>query len=219
MSSHIVPFCQQQHQTLYVDDHLIVVMKPNGLLSVPGRLIENSDSLVTRVQESYPEARIVHRLDCETSGIMVLALTAECHKQLSALFANRQVEKGYIAVVAGLPEQLQGSIDLPLICDWPNRPKQKVCHEDGKPSLTHYKVLSQDTNDQTSRIALTPHTGRSHQLRVHMAAIGHSILGDEFYADNETFKKSARMLLHAERLSFIHPVTEAVMAFEHSAEF
>lgn len=219
MSSHIVPFCQQQHRTLYSDEHLIVVSKPNGLLSVPGRMVENSDSLISRVQAQTPEARIVHRLDCETSGIMVLARTAECHKQLSNLFANREVEKQYIAVVQGRLSSTSGSIDLPLICDWPNRPRQKVCHEDGKASLTHYQLLSHDNNADTSRVLLTPHTGRSHQLRVHMAALGHAILGDEFYADSETFAKATRMLLHAQTLAFKHPVTEQALNFTDEANF
>ena len=214
-----MPFCPHQHQTLYVDEHIIVVAKPHGLLSVPGRLKENSDSLVSRVQVEYPQALIVHRLDCETSGLMVLAMNAQCHKQLSAQFANREVEKGYIAVVAGMPKTAKGSIDLPLICDWPNRPRQKVCHEDGKPSLTHYEVLAQDPIDHSSRIALTPHTGRSHQLRVHMAALGHPILGDEFYADEDSFNKVSRMLLHAQTLSFTHPISGEMLNFEHPAEF
>ncbi|NRB37914.1 MAG: bifunctional tRNA pseudouridine(32) synthase/ribosomal large subunit pseudouridine synthase RluA [Pseudomonadales bacterium] len=197
----------------------MIVVKPHGLLSVPGRLAQNSDSLISRVQQEHGDARIVHRLDCETSGLMVLALSAEVHKQLSALFAERQVEKTYTAVVKGLPTQKQGSVDLPLICDWPNRPRQKVCFDDGKQSLTHYRVISNDASNQTSRIALFPHTGRSHQLRVHMAAIGHPILGDEFYADKETYTMAKRMLLHAESLSFIHPVTAEPLTFSDVADF
>ena len=219
MSSHIVPFCPREHRELFNDEHILVVSKPHGLLSVPGRLPENHDSLISRVQQKCPEALIVHRLDCETSGVMVLAKHPESHKLLSQSFANREVEKHYIAEVDGLLETSSGSVDLPLICDWPNRPRQKVCQQTGKASLTNFERLSLDTQANTSRVKLTPHTGRSHQLRLHMAAIGHAIIGDEFYASKAAFAKAERMLLHAEGLSFRHPFSQENLSFFDAADF
>lgn len=169
------------------------------------------------MQEEFPTAKIVHRLDCETSGLLVLALNDESHRQMSKLFADRKIEKRYIAEVYGHPEEDNGEITLPLICDWPNRPRQKVCDEQGKSALTYYQVLSR--GEQTSHVQLTPHTGRSHQLRVHMAELGHPILGDEFYAHKQAFSMADRMRLHAQRLAFEHPITSQALDFEMPADF
>tara|TARA_R110002072_G_scaffold94299_3_gene208455 strand:+ start:16213 stop:16875 length:663 start_codon:yes stop_codon:yes gene_type:complete len=190
---------------IYQDDDLLVLDKPSGLLSVAGRQAIHKDSLQTRVQRVFPTATVVHRLDMSTSGIMLMALNKQSHRHLSRQFQNRQVSKRYIARVFGLPSQKQGSVDLPLICDWPNRPKQKVDLETGKPSLTHWRVISK--SEYWSILELEPVTGRSHQLRVHMQSIGHPILGDKFYAHDEAFSMSPRLDLHATYIKFQHPAT------------
>ncbi len=182
----------------------VVVCKPAGLLSVPGRGEGKEDCLASRVQAEFPDALIVHRLDMATSGLLVLARGAEMHRRLSRLFQERQVHKRYLAVVGGKLAAEQGSIELPLITDWPNRPRQVVDFTVGKASLTRYRCLSHDPLTDSSRVELEPVTGRSHQLRVHMAAIGHPIMGDELYGEAYR-EKAARLLLHASELSFPHP--------------
>lgn len=204
---------------VHVDASLIVVNKPSGLLSVPGRGVGKEDCLVSRVQAVYPEALIVHRLDMETSGLMVLARNPAVHRQLSMAFQNRRVEKRYLAVVAGRLEESSGEIDLPLITDWPNRPLQKVDHQIGKPSLTRYRMLAYDLDSDRSRVALAPETGRSHQLRVHLMSIGHPILGDVLYAPPSMQALSPRLLLHAEALAFEHPANGTRMALLSPAPF
>ena len=196
---------------VYSDAHLLVLDKPSGLLTVPGRDPAHRDSLASRAQEAYPEALIVHRLDMDTSGLVVMALGKEVHRQLSGLFQDRQVEKSYLARVWGEPGDYEGEVDVPLICDWPNRPKQKVCFESGKPSLTRWQKL--DSDGETSLLRLTPVTGRSHQLRVHMQAMGHPILGDPFYAHELALAAAPRLLLHAQELGFEHPVLGKAMNF------
>ncbi|MDX1738823.1 MAG: pseudouridine synthase, partial [Alphaproteobacteria bacterium] len=168
------------HDILYQDDSYIVLNKPAGLLSVPGRLPENKDSLASRVQQTLPEARIVHRLDMDTSGIIALALTAEAHRHLSKQFEQKTTKKTYVALIYGAPEHKAGCVDLPLRCDWPNRPLQMVDHELGKSAQTDYEIISQQEN--ICRVLLHPITGRSHQLRVHMKELGTPIIGDPFYA-------------------------------------
>ena len=204
---------------LHIDDALLVVNKPSGLLSVPGRGVGKDDCLVSRVQAVYPEVLSVHRLDMETSGLMVLARSKEMHRALSILFQNREVEKRYVAVVDGELEKASGEIDLPLITDWPNRPLQKVDHETGKPSLTRYRVLNHDPGSNSTRLELEPHTGRSHQLRVHLMSLGHPILGDLLYASPALQAKSTRLLLHADFLSFMHPLSGERLAFSCPAPF
>lgn len=201
---------------LYVDDHMLVAEKPAGLLSVPGRLPENKDCLITRLQIDYPDALTVHRLDMATSGLMVFARGAEVHRTLSKAFADRQVSKRYVAMVAGVLVG-EGEVDLPLISDWPNRPRQMVDHHIGKPSLTRWQVTGEGQG--ATRVELEPVTGRSHQLRVHMMAIGHPILGDVFYAPPEIEDLSPRLLLHAERLSLPHPVSGETMSFQSPTPF
>ncbi|MCR6660587.1 MAG: pseudouridine synthase [Asticcacaulis sp.] len=195
---------------------MLVAEKPAGLLSVPGRLPENKDCLVTRLQIDYPDALTVHRLDMATSGLIVFARGAEAHRTLSKAFADRRVSKRYIAVVAGRLEG-RGEVDLPLITDWPNRPRQMVDHKIGKPSLTRWRVL--EAGEGTTRVELEPVTGRSHQLRVHMMAIGHPILGDVFYAPQEIEALSPRLRLHAECLSLPHPISGETMDFRSPAPF
>ncbi|MGL1956986.1 MAG: bifunctional tRNA pseudouridine(32) synthase/23S rRNA pseudouridine(746) synthase RluA [Colwellia sp.] len=202
---------------IYQDNDIVVLNKGSGLLSVPGRLPEHKDCLQNRVQRVLPNATIVHRLDMATSGLMIMALNKPTHVAISRQFEQRQTQKSYIARVFGQVKAQQGSVDLPLICDWPNRPKQKVDHEHGKKSLTHYQVLSTDNN--STLVALTPITGRSHQLRVHMLALGHPILGDRLYAHEQALMGSTRLLLHAKTLSLTHPITEKTISFTTPCPF
>ncbi len=203
----------------YQDDYLIILDKPAGLLSVPGRGEDKQDCLISRVQDRYSDALIVHRLDMSTSGLMILARGKEMERYLSILFQQRKVDKKYIAVVNGYVKPDFGEVDLPLITDWPNRPKQKVDFETGKHSQTKYSVLSYDKEKNTTRIELTPLTGRTHQLRIHMQSIKHAILGDELYANKAVIEKSTRLLLHACYLSFKHPVTDEIIEFNSEPEF
>jgi tRNA pseudouridine32 synthase/23S rRNA pseudouridine746 synthase len=196
---------------IFVDDDIIVVNKPSGLLSVPGRELHHRDSVTSRLMRVLPSTVVVHRLDMDTSGIMLFALTKAAQSHISRQFQQRTTSKSYLARVLGRPATDSGSVDLPLICDWPNRPLQKVCYNDGKPSLTHWRVLSGD--EQSSLIELTPITGRSHQLRVHMQQIDHPILGDRFYGKPTAVAMTERLQLHAHRLEIIHPTTSQPINF------
>lgn len=187
---------------IHSDHEILIVDKPSGLLSVPGKGTHLADCLLSRVQAAYPEALLVHRLDRDTSGVMVFGLTPHAQRHLGRQFEKRQVKKIYIARVWGIVAEKSGVVDLPLIVDWPSRPLQKVDFETGKPAVTEWKVLRHD--GQTSRLRLSPQTGRSHQLRVHMREIGHSILGDPFYATGPA-RDFERLMLHAESLRFRHP--------------
>lgn len=204
---------------VHEDEWLLVLNKPAGLLSVPGRGADKQDSLAHRVQSRYPGARVVHRLDMETSGLLLMARDRETQRLLGQAFEHRQVGKRYSAVVAGLVSTASGSIELPLIADWPNRPRQKVDKARGKPALTHYRVLARDTALQRTRISLTPVTGRSHQLRVHLQSIGHPIIGDRLYAIEQAHLQAERLLLHAERLSLRHPRSGEPVAFHCPCPF
>lgn len=206
-------------QIHYSDGDLLVVDKPAELLSVPGRRPEHRDSLLTRLQQQYPEILIVHRLDMSTSGLLILALNAQSHRDLSRQFEQRQVKKNYLAVVDGKLKPQAGQIDLPLICDWPNRPRQRVDHTQGKTAHTAYRTQSYDPASDSSRVELTPTTGRTHQLRVHMLALGHPILGDDLYGDSRTYDKADRLLLHASGLEFRHPSTAERLGFTSEAPF
>lgn len=203
---------------LYQDDDILVVDKQAGLLTVPGKAPEHRDSLQIRVQRVFPTATIVHRLDMATSGILMMALNKPAHVHLSRQFENRQTSKTYYARVFGNVQADSGEIDLPLICDWPNRPKQMVDHERGKPSQTLWEVVQR--NADSTLLKLTPITGRSHQLRVHMLSLGHPILGDRLYAHDEAKALSPRLCLHAQTHEFAHPVTNQRLHFEsvHSFE-
>ena len=202
---------------VYQDDDLLIVNKPSGLLTVPGKDPKHADCLIARINRVFPTAKIVHRLDMATSGIICLAMHKEAHRNLSIQFQDRKTAKRYIARVFGKLEQETGSVDLPLICDWPNRPKQMVDHDNGKPSLTHFKVLEYEGN--ATRVELTPITGRSHQLRVHMLSLGHPILGDKLYAHPEAFAMAPRLQLHAEMLTLAHPASGETLVFEAAPEF
>lgn len=203
---------------LYQDAHIMVVNKPSGLLSVPGRLDEHKDSVMTRIQRDFPQAESVHRLDMATSGVMVVALTKAAERELKRQFREREPAKTYVACIWGHPEKEGGVVDLPLICDWPNRPKQMVCFENGKAAQTEYQVLEYRA-DNSARVSLKPITGRSHQLRVHMLALGHPILGDNFYAHPDARAMAPRLLLHAESLTITHPAFGNAMTFRQPADF
>lgn len=204
---------------LYKDEHLLVLNKPAGLLSVPGRGVDKLDSLITRAQREYRDALIVHRLDMATSGILVLARDADTHRQLSIQFQQRQVSKEYVAVVYGAVTEAVGMVDLPLITDWPNRPMQMVDFLHGKPSQTGYRILDTDHSSKRSRLSLTPITGRTHQLRVHCQSLGHPIVGDRLYAPVDLAEHEERLLLHAERLGFTHPHSREALSFYQAAAF
>lgn len=212
---------------IFQDEDIVVLNKSSGLLSVPGRLPEHQDCLQNRVQRVFPTATVVHRLDMATSGIIIMALNKPAHVNISRQFEQRKTNKSYIARVFGHIKEHQGSVDLPLICDWPNRPKQKVDHENGKQSLTHYQVLSysklnsegKSSENESTLVELTPVTGRSHQLRVHMLALGHPILGDRLYAHEQALTVSPRLQLHAQNLSLAHPVTDELLSFVATCPF
>jgi tRNA pseudouridine32 synthase/23S rRNA pseudouridine746 synthase len=202
-------------QVLHIDDSLVVVNKPPGLLSVPGRGAAGQSHLLGRVVALAPDALVVHRLDMATSGLIVFARGAGMQRRLSMAFAARQVDKGYVAVVEGEVTGQCGTIDRPLAADWPNRPRQIVDPLNGKPALTHWTVLAR--HGDSTRLALAPLTGRSHQLRVHLQSIGHPIRGDELYASLPL--RSDRLLLHARHLAFEHPRTQQRLTFTSEAPF
>jgi tRNA pseudouridine32 synthase / 23S rRNA pseudouridine746 synthase len=216
-------------ELIFEDSALLVFNKPSGLLSVPGKGPEKADCLRTRVQQVYPEALTVHRLDMSTSGILLMARSAELHRAMSIAFQDREVEKRYIAVVDGhIREEgvLLGDdpttwqlIDLPIATDWINRPLQKIDVSEGKPSQTRYRVLGYDAETSSTRVELAPVTGRTHQLRVHLQSLGHPILGDHLYASPEILAKSTRLLLHASELHLSHPVSGKSLAFQCACPF
>ncbi|GGA73084.1 RNA pseudouridine synthase [Nitratireductor aestuarii] len=185
------------------DEDFLVLDKPSGLLSVPGRHPALRDSLATRVQEQFPQAQMINRLDKDTSGLVLMSLNRKAHAKIAAQFEARTTEKSYVAVVWGKVSDGEGLIDLPLAIDPDNKPRHRVDHGHGKPAQTRWHVLEYGEN--TTRLRLFPLTGRTHQLRVHMKAIGHVILGDEFYAEGPALHAADRLLLHAEELSFRYP--------------
>jgi tRNA pseudouridine32 synthase/23S rRNA pseudouridine746 synthase len=204
---------------IHADPSLLVVEKPTRLLSVPGRGEDKQDALIRRVQAHFPDALVVHRLDFDTSGLLVIARGKEMHRRLSLLFQERKTVKRYVAIVAGHLGPESGAVDLPICVDWPNRPLHKVDFDAGKPSLTRWRVLSYDAANNASRVELIPITGRTHQLRVHMRAIGHSILGDPLYASPVVKLKAERLLLHAGFLAFAHPKSGKFLRFERAPDF
>ncbi len=203
-------------EVIHEDHEVLILCKPAGLLSVPGKGEHLSDCLLARAQEAYPMALLVHRLDRDTSGVMVFALTPHAQRHLGLQFEKRQTKKTYVARVQGRLEPATGTVDLPLIVDWPNRPRQMVDHENGRQAVTDWRVLR--ASDAESRVRLSPKTGRSHQLRVHMLALGHPILGDPFYAEGEA-RDHPRLMLHSETLQFRHPDGGRGMRFTAKAPF
>lgn len=201
---------------------MLVLNKQSGLLSVPGKHLEHADCLEARAIKTDPDALLVHRLDMETSGVFIMARTKQAQRHLGFQFEKRNAKKSYIARVSGHVTAASGTIDLPLICDWPNRPKQMVDHERGKQAITHWTVLDRQTDKsglKVTRIQLIPQTGRSHQLRVHLLAIGHAILGDGLYASSSEITAADRLQLHAETLTVMHPVKKEFITFTSPAPF
>ena len=211
-------------EVVYADASLLVLNKPSGLLSVPGRGADKQDCLSSRVQRLYPEALIVHRLDMATSGLMLMARGIGMQRALSGLFERREVHKRYLAVVDGrlapapTPDGW-GLTDLPIVVDWPRRPLRIIDAVLGKPSQTRWRALAFDAATNSTRVELEPLTGRSHQLRVHLQALGHPILGDALYAPEAVQAKAPRLLLHACALGFLHPVSGEALLVESTADF
>lgn len=203
-------------EIVYLDENLVVVNKPSGLLSVPGRGPDKADCVLSRLQQQFPTIRIVHRLDCATSGLMVLALDADSHRELSRQFHDREVKKQYEALVYGYMENERGEVNQPLMTDWPNRPRQMISPE-GKPAQTYYRCLNRSQSE--TRVELSPITGRSHQLRVHMLYTGHPILGDNLYAEGDALVARDRLCLHATYLSLLQPDSKKAMEFTSEAQF
>ena len=209
---------QEDLVIVYEDDDLVVIEKPAGLLSVPGRLPEHQDSAYLRVLAQFPQAKITHRLDMATSGILMFAKHRDAEVAVSKMFQARTVDKHYIALVQGQLDA-EGSVEVPLITDWENRPRQIVHFELGKPAKTLYQALSYDTETDITRVLLTPITGRSHQLRVHMQYIGHPITGDKLYHPEPTRSPLKRMALHASFLAFQQPLSGQSVAIHGSVPF
>lgn len=210
-----------EFNVLYADETLLVLDKPAGLLCVPGKGEDKQDCLSSRVQQHHADARVVHRLDMATSGLLVMARGALAQRALNDAFANRQVRKRYVAVVDGWlapPSSDWGVIDLPILLDWPNRPR-RIIDPKGKPSCTRWRVIGHDANEQATRLELEPVTGRSHQLRVHLQALQHPILGDALYGTPASLAKANRLLLHATRLELTHPVSLQAMVFSSDSPF
>jgi tRNA pseudouridine32 synthase / 23S rRNA pseudouridine746 synthase len=203
-------------QFLHEDAAVLVLDKPAGLLTVPGKLANRQDCLVSRLQGERWDALTVHRLDCDTSGVIIFARTKDAQGFLGQEFEQRRAVKTYVARVQGVINGENGTIDLPLGSDWDYRPRQRVDHENGRPAVTDWQVIGR--SDTETRVRLTPHTGRSHQLRVHMLSLGHPILGDQIYAP-ETTRDHARLMLHAETLSLHHPATRNRVSFAAALPF
>ena len=202
---YLVPHSTEEITILYEDSDLLLVRKPTLLLSIPGRHPLNKDCLITRLQQRYPTASIVHRLDLDTSGIMAIPLNKPTHAHISRQFQQREVEKSYHAIVYGAVAPDEGVVDLPITCDWERRPLQKICYENGRNALTRFEVLARQ--EDRSRLLLKPVTGRSHQLRIHMRELGHPILGCDMYAHETALGMADRLMLHATTLEFTHPAT------------
>lgn len=199
---------------LHQDRDMVVVNKPSGLLSVPGRTPDLFDSVLSRVRKTHPLAQAVHRLDLGTSGILVVATRRKAEADLRRQFQDRRTAKLYLTLVQGIMERDGGRIDLPLVCDWSNRPRQTVCPATGKPALTEFTVLERLID--STLVLLRPHTGRSHQLRVHLASLGHPIAGDNLYGDA---RSAPRLMLHASQLGLCHPYSGEWVVFHAPCDF
>jgi tRNA pseudouridine32 synthase/23S rRNA pseudouridine746 synthase len=220
----IAPICHDTIDIIFKDEHLLIINKPSGLLSLSGKNPLNKDSVHYRLIQQYPTATMVHRLDFGTSGVMVLALNKVVNGNLTRQFQNRTVHKTYTAILRGHLEKETGSITIPIIKDVENFPYQKVCHTTGKTAVSHYRILEYQHNPCATRVLFTPHTGRTHQLRIHSQAIGHPILGCDLYRDSHdthdcSSTMAERLLLHATTLAFEHPVNGELLQFEVTCPF
>jgi len=202
---------------LHHDAHILILSKPSGLLTVPGKPAAHADCLEVRARKKFPTATIVHRLDMDTSGILVMAMTAQAHRHIGLQFERRKTEKTYIARVWGQVAENEGTIVAPIITDWPNRPRQMIDFEKGRHAETKWEVIERE--DSATRVKLRPHTGRSHQLRVHMLSLGHPILGDNIYAPDDAFKAAPRLQLHSETLTLHHPDGGERVTFQDPCPF
>jgi len=216
---YIVPKCDKEIEILYQDECLLVINKPEFLLSVPGRAPENKDCVISRLQADFPNAVMVHRLDLDTSGILIVPIRRDAMSHIARQFQERSIEKEYEAIVWGAVNSKYGSISLPIKPDWQNRPKQCIDFEQGKQALTHYERLDFNSEKQQTRLALKPITGRSHQLRIHCKEIKHPIIGCDMYAHEAALAASPRLLLHGRYISFIHPLSNKRMFVESQAPF
>ncbi|MDG1945316.1 MAG: pseudouridine synthase [Halioglobus sp.] len=214
---YLVPHSKEEITILYEDSDLLLVRKPDLLLSIPGRHPLNKDCMITRLQQRYPTASIVHRLDLDTSGIMVVPLNKPTHAHISRQFQQREVNKTYHAIVYGVLASDDGEVNLPIASDWENRPRQMICQQRGKSALTHFEVL--ERFDDRTRLLLKPFTGRTHQLRIHMRELGHPILGCDMYAHETALGMAPRLMLHATILEFTHPSTGQWLRGECPADF
>ena len=214
---YLVPHSKEEITILYEDSDLLLVRKPDLLLSIPGRHPLNKDCMITRLQQRYPTASIVHRLDLDTSGIMVVPLNKPTHAHISRQFQQREVNKTYHAIVYGVLASDDGEVNLPIASDWENRPRQMICQHRGKSALTHFEVL--ERFDDRTRLLLKPFTGRTHQLRIHMRELGHPILGCDMYAHETALGMAPRLMLHATILEFTHPSTGQWLRGECPADF
>tara|TARA_Y100000590_G_scaffold470756_1_gene669498 strand:+ start:25716 stop:26366 length:651 start_codon:yes stop_codon:yes gene_type:complete len=211
---------QDSLNIIYQDDKLLAASKPAEVLSVPGKT--ETDCMEARVQATFPTARICHRLDMSTSGLLLFALDPKTHRNIGLQFEKRKIQKVYIARIWGEPSAKEGFIDLPLRCDWPNRPRQMVDHEEGRSAQTHWRIIAREADDKgnaITRVELKPITGRSHQLRVHMLELGHPILGDNLYAHEQALAASPRLHLHAQALSLHHPDDGRIITLEDPCPF
>lgn len=215
----IAPVCHEEIDVLYHDEHILLVNKPSGLLSLSGKNPLNKDSVHFRLVQDFPTATMVHRLDFGTSGIMLLALNKSVNAHLTKQFQDRTVVKTYISILSGHIEVDQGMIDVPIAKDPPNFPLMKVCRESGKQAISYFEVIDRSNNPKASRVLFKPYTGRTHQLRVHSRELGHPILGCDLYGTEQTLAKSTRLLLHAYTLAFDHPVTGERIVAQCSCPF
>jgi tRNA pseudouridine32 synthase/23S rRNA pseudouridine746 synthase len=203
----IVPLCHEQIEIVYQDEHLLIINKPNALLSLSGKHPLNQDSVHFRLVKDFPTATLVHRLDFATSGLLVIALNKQVNAHMTKQFQERRVDKTYTALLCGhLPDD-SGTIEFPIAKDRPNFPLQKICYDTGKKAVTHYRVIDRLQSPVATRVLFEPISGRTHQLRIHSREIGHPILGCDLYATDEAFFMAKRLMLHATRIGFIHPVT------------
>ena len=203
----IVPVCTEQINIIYQDEHLLLINKPSGLLSLSGKHPLNKDSVHWRLVQDFPSATLAHRLDFGTSGLMIVALNKTVNADITRQFQRRTVAKRYMALLDGHLAEKSGEIDLPIAKNRINFPLQKICYDSGKPAKSHYRVLEHLENPFATRVIFTPVTGRTHQLRIHSSEIGHGILGCDLYASDAAFRLAPRLMLHAEHIEFDHPVS------------
>jgi tRNA pseudouridine32 synthase/23S rRNA pseudouridine746 synthase len=215
----IVPKCLEQISIVYQDEYLLVINKPSGLLSLSGKHPLNKDSVHWRLVQDFPTATLIHRLDFGTSGLMLVALNKEINKHICEQFSNRSVQKEYQAILDGKLLAKSGEINIPIIKDADNFPLQKVCHQTGKKAVSQYQIISYNQTNNTTKVLFKPITGRTHQLRIHSREIGHSIIGCDLYDADQSYFKADRLMLHASRLVFTHPITNEEMDVELPADF